>query len=139
MCSSRGICDGRNRSNRPPTSGSNGSGAHYALCALGVGLVALGMIMILWTVIPMDGESSNGSTTLSGNSTTVPDEEEEEEKESTKSSTVAIVLIGVGVALFILSIFLTVRGKRRTQNRSNQSAAAAVLLANNLPGQPQEP
>lgn len=90
----------------------------------------------------MDGESSNDSTTLSDNSTTVPDDDEEEEdkkKESTKSSTVAIVLIGVGVALFVLSICLGVRGKRRAQNRSSQSATAAVLLANNLPGQPEEP
>ncbi|MEQ2219539.1 hypothetical protein XENOCAPTIV_019436, partial [Xenoophorus captivus] len=56
MCSSPSICGANNRSNRA-TSGSRGSGAHYALCALGVGLVALGTVMIVWTVIPNDAVS----------------------------------------------------------------------------------
>ncbi|KAG8007707.1 Transmembrane protein 51 [Nibea albiflora] len=65
MCSSRGLCGENNRRNRSSSSGGNGSGAHYALCALGVGLIALGIVMIVWTVMPLDGEASGGSSTAS--------------------------------------------------------------------------
>lgn len=141
MCSSRGICGGgNNRPNRPSSSGGSGSGAHYALCALGVGLIALGIVMIVWTVIPMDGETSSGSPTKLGNSTAVPtDEEEEEASESTKSSTVAMVLVGVGAALLLLSICLGVRNKRRSVNRSSLPATTGVRLMDHAAGQQGEP
>lgn len=141
MCSSRGICGGNNRPNRPSSSGGSGSGAHYALCALGVGLIALGIVMIVWTVIPMDGEASSGSPTKLGNSTAVPDDvdDDEEASESTKSSTVAMVLVGVGAALLLLSICLGVRNKRRSVNRSSLPATTGVLLMDHAAGQQGEP
>ncbi|XP_068598920.1 transmembrane protein 51b [Brachionichthys hirsutus] len=134
MCSSRGICceSSRNRSSR---SGGSGSGAHYALCALGVGLIALGIVMIVWTVIPMDGESSDSSSTKSNNSTAGRDDEEED-PESTKSSTVAMVLVGVGVVLLLLSICLGVRSKRQASVRRGQPAATGVALMDHVAGQP---
>lgn len=138
MCSSRGFCDGNNRSNRSSRSDSSGSGAHYALCALGLGLIALGVVMIVWTIIPMDGEASGGSTTTPAGNSSKPDVDEEEDKtDTTKSSTVAMVLVAVGVILLILSIGLGLRSKRRARNRGNQTTAA-VLLASGLPAQ-QEP
>lgn len=70
----------------------------------------------------MDGESSGGSSTTAGNSTTVPGNNDEEE-DKTKSSSVAMVLVGVGAAMLLLSICLGVRNKRRAHNRSNQQAA----------------
>lgn len=138
MCSSRGICGGNNRPNRSSSSEGNGSGAHYALCALGVGLIALGIVMIVWTVIPMDGEDSSGSSTMSSNSTAVPDNGDEERTDSTKSSTVAMVLVGVGAALLLLSICLGVRSKRRERNRSSQPAATGVVLMDHVAGQQEE-
>lgn len=73
----------------------------------------------------MDGESSGGTTTQSGNSTTTPDNtDEEEDTDRTKSSSVAMVLVGVGAAMLLLSICLGVRSKRRAQNRPNQQVAA---------------
>nr|XP_046239355.1 transmembrane protein 51b [Scatophagus argus]XP_046239357.1 transmembrane protein 51b [Scatophagus argus]XP_046239358.1 transmembrane protein 51b [Scatophagus argus] len=132
MCSSRGICGGNDRA-RGGSEGS-GSGAHYALCALGVGLIALGIVMIVWTVVPMDKEA-----TATGNSTTKPDgsdDGEEDGRESTKSSTVAMVLVGVGAALLLLSICLGVRSKRRARNSSNQPPARGVFIA---AGQQEEP
>lgn len=140
MCSSRGICGGNDRPNRSSSSDGTGSGAHYALCALGVGLIALGIVMIVWTVIPMDGEGNNQGTTTnppSGNSTTGPDGKEDD-KESTNSTAVAMVLVGVGAAMLLLSIVLGVRNKRRQRNRSNQPVATGVPLMNHVAGGQEE-
>nr|XP_057911746.1 transmembrane protein 51b [Doryrhamphus excisus]XP_057911747.1 transmembrane protein 51b [Doryrhamphus excisus] len=135
MCSSRGICN-RNESsrNRSTHSESTGSGAHYALCALGVGLIALGVVMIVWTVIPVDGEASGGSTNSSSNSTADGnDDNEEEEGELAKSSSVAMVLVGVGLAMLLLSICLGVRSKRRArESREQQSTAAATAFLDHV-------
>lgn len=138
MCSNRGICGGDNRPRRSSGSDGSGSGAHYALCALGVGLIALGIVMIVWTVIPMDGEVLSSSTTTSAGNNTLPDDGDEDQTDSTKSSTVAMVLVGVGAILLVLSICLGVRSKRRARSTGNQ-ATTAVLLASSLPGQQEEP
>ncbi|XP_070758920.1 transmembrane protein 51b [Enoplosus armatus] len=140
MCSSRGICGGNNRPNRSSSSDDTGSGAHYALCALGVGLIALGIVMIVWTVIPMDGEAPDGPTTTSGNSTTVPDSNDDGEKDSTKSSTVAMVLVGVGAIMLLLSICLGVRSKKRARyRRNNPPEATGVPFMDHVPGGQEEP
>lgn len=144
MCSSRGICGGNNRPNRSSSSEDSGSGAHYALCALGVGLIALGIVMIVWTVIPMDGEASGGSPTTSDNFTTVPgsdDDDGDDDGENSKSSVVAMVLVGVGAAMLLLSICLGVRSKKRARDRRNQPVATGVagLLLDHAPGGQEEP
>lgn len=139
MCSSRGICGGNDRPNRSSNSEGPGSGAHYALCALGVGLIALGIVMIVWTVIPMDGEASGGSPSSSGNTTTGSNgAENEDEKDNKKSATVAMVLVGVGAAMLLLSIFLGVRSKRARRNRRNQPVAVGVPFMNHVPGEDEE-
>lgn len=138
MCSSRGICGGNNnRPNRSSNSETSGSGAHYALCALGVGLIALGIVMIVWTVIPIDGEGSN--TSPPGNSTGVPqsDGDGEEDTDRTKSSSVALVLVGVGAVMLLLSICLGVRSKRRAQNRPAQPEAAGAPFMDHVAGEQQ--
>lgn len=143
MCSSRGLCGGNSRPNRSSSSEGSSSGAHYALCALGVGLIALGIVMIVWTVIPMDGEASSEAPTTPGNHTTLPDNDDDDDDEtlteSTKSSTVAMVLVGVGAVLLFLSICLGVRSKRRSGNRSSQPAATGVLLMDHAAGQQEDP
>lgn len=141
MCSSRGLCGENNRRNRPSSSGGSGSGAHYALCALGVGLIALGIVMIVWTVIPLDGEAPGDSSTMSGNSTTSVNEggDDGEDKENTKSSTVAMVLVGVGAAMLLLSICLGVKNKRSQRNTGNQQLPTGGLLLNHGAGQQEEP
>ncbi|XP_073324792.1 transmembrane protein 51b [Pagrus major] len=134
MCSSRGLCGGSDRPNRSSSSEGTGSGAHYALCALGVGLVALGIVMIVWTVIPMDGENNSGNSTTLG----ADDNDDGGGTDTTRSSTVAMVLVGVGAALLLLSICLGVRNKRNARNRSNQPAAAGGLLMDHVAGQEAE-
>lgn len=115
MSSCGNVCNSNNRSSR-----TSSSGAHYALCALGVGLIALGIVMIVWTVIPLDGEDSGSSSGPQGNNTSVPGSEDEEESDRTKSSSVALVLVGVGVAILFLSICLGVRSKRRASERASE-------------------
>uniref|UniRef100_H3DBC3 Transmembrane protein 51b n=1 Tax=Tetraodon nigroviridis TaxID=99883 RepID=H3DBC3_TETNG len=123
----------------PSSSDSSGSGAHYALCALGLGLIALGVVMIVWTVVPMDGEASSGSTTTpASNSSNPGDGGDEVQKDTTKSSTIAMVLVAVGAILLVLSISLGFRNKRRARARGNQTTAA-VLLASGLPERQEEP
>lgn len=81
------------------TSGSN-SGAQYATAALGVGLIALGIVMIVWSVVPA-GSGGNSSR---------PGMESTQVKET---SSVAFVLVGGGVALMLLSVCLSIRNKHR--------------------------
>lgn len=101
----------------------------------------MGIVMIVWTVIPMDGEASPPNKP--GNSTLVPqndDDRDEESTENAKSSTVAMVLVGVGAALLLLSICLGVRSKRNAaHNRSNQPAQAGGPLMDFVPGEQEEP
>ncbi|TWW61971.1 transmembrane protein 51b [Takifugu flavidus] len=139
MCSNRSICGGNNRPRRSSSSDGGGSGTHYALCALGVGLIALGIVMIVWTVIPLDGEAPGSSTTPSSGNVTVPDvdDADEDQTDTTKSSTVAMVLVGVGAILLVLSICLGVRSKRARS--TGTQGTTAVLLASSLPGQQEEP
>ncbi|XP_047437798.1 transmembrane protein 51b [Mugil cephalus] len=139
MCSSRSLCGGNNRPNRSSNSETSGSGAHYALCALGVGLIALGVVMIVWNVMPMNGEESDASPPQPGNNTTAPGNDDEEDTDRTKSSSVALVLVGVGAAILLLSICLGVRSKRRAQNRANQPAAAGAPFADHVAGEQQQP
>ncbi|KAM7402293.1 hypothetical protein PAMP_017541 [Pampus punctatissimus] len=134
MCSSRGICNGSNRApNRSSSSEGSGSGAHYALCALGVGLIALGIVMIVWTVIPTQGETSGGP----GNSTTDNIDDNGESTDQSKSSSVAMVLVGVGAIMLLLSICLGLRSKRAREIRS-QAPATGVPFMNHLPGEQEE-
>ncbi|XP_051964944.1 transmembrane protein 51-like [Xyrauchen texanus] len=94
-------------------SGSN-SGAQYATAALGVGLVALGIVMIVWSVTP-SGSAGNSSR---------PGMESSQVRDT---SSVAFVLVGGGVALLLLSMCLSIRNKQRAtrgQEASNTPANA---------------
>lgn len=142
MCSSRGLCNNGDRANRASSSGGSSSGAHYALCALGVGLIALGIIMIVWTVIPTDGDSSKPQA-ASGNSTAGADDSDGDDAEDHKSSSsVAMVLVGVGAAMLLLSLCLGVRSKRRARDQASQQVAASgteAAFLNHTPGEQGEP
>ncbi|XP_053725268.1 transmembrane protein 51b [Synchiropus splendidus] len=142
MCSSRGLCNSGDRANRPSGSGGSSSGAHYALCALGVGLIALGIIMIVWTVIPTDGETAKppaapGNATADGH-----DNEDGDAEDHKSSSSVAMVLVGVGAAMLLLSLCLGVRSKRRARSRRNQPVATTgteAAFLDHVPGEQRQP
>ncbi|XP_068451130.1 transmembrane protein 51b [Clinocottus analis] len=137
MCSSRGLCGDDNSRNRSSSTEGAGSGAHYALCALGVGLVALGIVMIVWTIIPLDKENSDGSPKPSNSTGGSDGDKDEEEEDRSNPSVVAMVLVGVGAAMLLLSIFLGVRSRKRRRNASIQAAAIGVPLMNHV-ARPQE-
>ncbi|XP_041952920.1 transmembrane protein 51a isoform X1 [Alosa sapidissima] len=74
------------------------SGSQYALCALGVGLVALGIVMIVWSVVPVDGTTNSSRPGLDAQG---------------RTSSVAFVLVGAGVTMLLLSLCLGIRNKQR--------------------------
>lgn len=90
---------------------SGNSGSQYALCALGVGLIALGVVMIVWSVVPV--ESANNSS--------ASDEHDDTGSRKDKASSVAFVLTGSGVAMLMLSLCLGMRNKQREQQRLQEA------------------
>nr|XP_019944469.1 PREDICTED: transmembrane protein 51-like [Paralichthys olivaceus] len=88
------------------------SGSQYALCALGVGLIALGVVMIVWSVVPADPSSNNSSSSGEDSNTG---------SRKNKASSVAFVLVGSGVVMLLLSLCVGMRNKQREQ-RSLQEA-----------------
>lgn len=90
---------------------SGNSGSQYALCALGVGLIALGVVMIVWSVVPVE-TANDGSTS---------DEHEDAGSRKDKASSVAFVLTGSGVAMLMLSLCLGMRNKQREQQRMQEA------------------
>ncbi|KAF7207978.1 transmembrane protein 51b [Nothobranchius furzeri] len=131
MCSSRGICGGSNNSNELETSGSS---AHYVLCTFGVGLIAFGVIMIVWTVIPQE-QGTVAAPTWATNTTADPGINTEKQ---TTSSSVALVLVGAGVAMLLLSICLGLRSKRRSQNSANEAETLRDPFMQRVAGQEQQ-
>ncbi|XP_036386176.1 transmembrane protein 51b [Megalops cyprinoides] len=119
MCSSGRLCGGEGRAPPSSASGGSSSGSQYALCALGVGLVALGVVMIVWTVVPADvaGNSSSASSPVGA-------ETDGELDARGKTSSVAFVLVGAGVAMLLLAICLTIRSKHRQRRRESQPQEA---------------
>lgn len=99
------------------------SGSQYALCALGVGLIALGIVMIVWSVVPADaaGNSSSSGGGGSGGGSEIA--------RKSKASSVAFVLVGAGVVMLLLSMCLGMRNKQRElqmlQVEQNNRAAVA--------------
>ncbi|XP_031142011.1 transmembrane protein 51a isoform X2 [Sander lucioperca] len=99
---------------------SGNSGSQYALCALGVGLVALGIVMIVWSVVPADG-AGNSSSSSGGDGDT--------SGRKHKASSVAFVLAGSGVVMLLLSLCLGMRNKQREQQRLQQAQDHRVVAA----------
>ncbi|XP_062843091.1 transmembrane protein 51b [Trichomycterus rosablanca] len=130
MCSSgQRLCSG-SRPSRPRSSSSHGnsSSSQYALCALGVGLVALGVVMIVWTVVPLEGRRNNTGTQQGGITSN-------EMKQ--KTSSVAFVLVGAGLAMLLLAVCLGLRDKHRRRT-SGMTTTAGVQYTDNVQGEPVE-
>uniref|UniRef100_A0A147B4R3 Transmembrane protein 51 n=1 Tax=Fundulus heteroclitus TaxID=8078 RepID=A0A147B4R3_FUNHE len=113
-----------NNNNQMSSRENNGnSGSQYALCALGVGLIALGVVMIVWSVVPANTAFNNSSSGSGGNDGI--------EGKRNKASSVAFVLAGSGVAMLLLSLCLGMRNKQREQvirqEVQNQREAARQL------------
>ncbi|KAG9352942.1 hypothetical protein JZ751_017518 [Albula glossodonta] len=115
MCSSGHLCRGGDRPSSRSGSGSS-SGSQYALCALGVGLVALGIVMIVWSVVPAQPAGNNSSVSAASGEPGTETEDTDMETRG-KTSSVAFVLVGAGLAMLLLAICLSVRNKHRQPQR----------------------
>ncbi|KAM4806027.1 transmembrane protein 51 isoform X1 [Urocitellus parryii] len=93
---------------------SKANGSHYALTAIGLGMLVLGVIMAMWNLVP--GFSAAEKPTAQGNKTEVGSG-----ILKSKTFSVAYVLVGAGVMLLLLSICLSIRDKRK--QRQNEELA----------------
>ncbi|KFW09131.1 Transmembrane protein 51 [Fulmarus glacialis] len=89
---------------------SRANGSHYALTAIGLGMLVLGIIMAVWNLVPGFGPTAQPAT-HAGNSSK-PDRGTGGILKS-KTFSVAYVLVGAGVLLLLLSICLNIRDKKR--------------------------
>ncbi|XP_036901077.1 transmembrane protein 51 [Sturnira hondurensis] len=87
---------------------SKANGSHYALTAIGLGMLVLGVIMAMWNLVP--GFNAAEKPTAQGNKT-----ETGSGILKSKTFSVAYVLVGAGVMLLLLSICLSIRDKRKQQ------------------------
>ena len=85
---------------------SKANGSHYALTAIGLGMLVLGVIMAMWNLVP--GFSTAEKPAAQGNKTEVGSG-----ILKSKTFSVAYVLVGAGVMLLLLSICLSIRDKRK--------------------------
>ncbi|KAM6218046.1 transmembrane protein 51 [Rhynchocyon petersi] len=85
---------------------SKANGSHYALTAIGLGMLVLGVIMAMWNLVP--GFSATEKPGAQGNKT-----ETGSGILKSKTFSVAYVLVGAGVMLLLLSICLSIRDKRK--------------------------
>ncbi|PKK24103.1 transmembrane protein 51 [Columba livia] len=89
---------------------SRTNGSHYALTAIGLGMLVLGIIMAVWNLVPGFGPADKPAT-HAGNSSK-PDRGTGGILKS-KTFSVAYVLVGAGVLLLLLSICLNIRDRKR--------------------------
>ncbi|KAM5141188.1 transmembrane protein 51-like isoform 1-T2 [Mantella aurantiaca] len=89
---------------------SKSSGSYYALTAIGVGLLVLGVVMAVWNLVPGFGSSDKPGPSQ-GNSS--KPETQGEINLKSKTFSVAYVLVGSGIALLLLAICLSIRSKRK--------------------------
>ncbi|XP_052425556.1 transmembrane protein 51b [Carassius gibelio] len=114
MCySGQPLCTGNRRS--PTSRDANSSGSQYALCALGVGLVALGVVMIVWSIVPSETQLNNATNTSNASGNT----------ELKQTSSVAFVLVGSGVAMLLLAVCLCLRNRKRRRQRETSGVRSA--------------
>ncbi|XP_070767191.1 transmembrane protein 51-like [Enoplosus armatus] len=106
-----GSNNNNNNNNSSGSENSGNSGSQYALCALGVGLVALGIVMIVWSVVPADTVGNSSSSGGHGDTGS----------RKNKASSVAFVLVGSGVVMLLLSLCLGMRNKQREQLRLQEA------------------
>lgn len=106
---------------------SKANGSHYALTAIGLGMLVLGVIMAMWNLVP--GFSPADKPTTQGNKT-------EGGILKSKTFSVAYVLVGAGVMLLLLSICLSIRDKRKL--RQSEELARIQQQAGAVPSTQEE-
>uniref|UniRef100_A0A8C6Y044 Transmembrane protein 51 n=1 Tax=Naja naja TaxID=35670 RepID=A0A8C6Y044_NAJNA len=101
------------------------SGSHYALTAIGLGMLVLGVIMAVWNLVPGFGLSAKPHPTSSHHNET---EVSKGLLHRNKTFSVAYVLVGAGVLLLLFSICLTIRDRRKPRYLANSFGSCVGLL-----------
>ncbi|XP_020829061.1 transmembrane protein 51 [Phascolarctos cinereus] len=94
---------------------SKANGSHYALTAIGLGMLVLGIIMAVWNLVP--GFSHSDKPSVHGNSSSPGGG-----ILKSKTFSVAYVLVGAGIMLLLLSICLSIRDKRKQRQGEEEIA-----------------
>ncbi|CAN2388165.1 Transmembrane protein 51 [Pristimantis euphronides] len=89
---------------------SRSSAPHYALTAIGVGLLVLGVVMAVWNLVP--GFGSNDKPSPPHGNASTPENTLDSNMKS-KTFSVAYVLVGSGIALLLLAVCLSIRNRRK--------------------------
>ncbi|XP_026541359.1 transmembrane protein 51 [Notechis scutatus] len=92
------------------------SGSHYALTAIGLGMLVLGVIMAVWNLVPGFGLSAKPHPTGGHHNET---EVSKGLLHRNKTFSVAYVLVGAGVLLLLFSICLTIRDRRKPRHHQD--------------------
>ncbi|KAM9244174.1 transmembrane protein 51 [Dugong dugon] len=115
---------------------SKANGSHYALTAIGLGMLVLGVVMAMWNLVP--GFSATEKPMGQGNNKT----EIGSGILKSKTFSVAYVLVGAGVMLLLLSICLSIRDKKKQRQGEEiagiQTQAGAVPHAQEEDSQEEE-
>ncbi|KAM9035276.1 transmembrane protein 51 [Antechinus flavipes] len=94
---------------------SKANGSHYALTAIGLGMLVLGIIMAVWNLVPgfshADKPSTHGNSSSPSGGIL-----------KSKTFSVAYVLVGAGIMLLLLSICLSIRDKRKQRQGEEEIA-----------------
>ncbi|XP_032087907.1 transmembrane protein 51 [Thamnophis elegans] len=92
------------------------SGSHYALTAIGLGMLVLGVIMAVWNLVPGFGLSAKPHPAGGHHNET---EVSKGPLHRNKTFSVAYVLVGAGVLLLLFSICLTIRDRRKPRHHED--------------------
>uniref|UniRef100_A0A7M4FNP4 Transmembrane protein 51 n=1 Tax=Crocodylus porosus TaxID=8502 RepID=A0A7M4FNP4_CROPO len=95
---------------------SRSNGSHYALTAIGLGMLVLGIIMAVWNLVP--GFDYGEKSPSSGNSSK-PESGSGGGMLKSKTFSVAYVLVGAGVLLLLISICLNIRDKKKQRQNED--------------------
>lgn len=115
---------------REPMASEGSSGISYALTALGVGMLALGILMMVWSMVPGFGKDDGAQGSNSSSAAT--------EESKHKVSQISYILCAGGVSLLLISICLSVREKKRRRAQEGATGAraeAAILPEGDVDGE----
>ncbi|XP_053136559.1 transmembrane protein 51 [Hemicordylus capensis] len=97
---------------------SRSNGSHYALTAIGLGMLVLGIIMAVWNLVPGLGPNSKSHLPAGSGNKTEPGGGG---ILKSKTFSVAYVLVGAGILLLLLSVCLSIRDRRRQRQDESVS------------------
>nr|XP_033778527.1 transmembrane protein 51 [Geotrypetes seraphini]XP_033778528.1 transmembrane protein 51 [Geotrypetes seraphini]XP_033778530.1 transmembrane protein 51 [Geotrypetes seraphini] len=102
---------------------SKSSGSQYALTALGIGMLIIGIVMAAWNLVP--GFGNNQSLSQGNGSQPEPNGGTKGDGGGTvtnKQFPLAYVMIGSGLALLLLAICLNARQKKKQERQSDANS-----------------